>query len=121
VPGELQWLDQTKVLFREPLDHFGNETPERIVLDELLVELGVVLEQRPDHPHQRRVQLDPGRGRGVLLGVLVRLIRRDLRRDDVPEGRKLVIWYGCPDGFDTSFYFSRTYGRHGNFFCPDVA
>ena len=65
----------------EIYNHVCHESFERLVLNELFVEFGVVLQQRADHTHERSVQFDTRRIRRVFLGVLVGLVRCHLGGD----------------------------------------
>ena len=83
----------TSSLTRQRIHHVADKTPERLVLDKLLVDLRVVFEEDLYHLAERLVVGHARRVRRVLLGVLIGLVGGDLRRD--------VVANPLPDAVDS--------------------
>ena len=68
-------------LIRDRIHHIADEALERFIIDELFVHLRIVLQEVLHHLAQGLVVRHARGVRRVLLGVLVRRVGGDLRRD----------------------------------------
>ena len=83
-----------QVLARDREHHVADEPLERLVLDELLVDLGVVLQEVLHHLGQRLVVRHARGVRRVLPGVLIGRVGGDLGRDVVADAFRDPIGVG---------------------------